>query len=63
MQLPGLIFPLSADLRASSPPNKPPCLLKIVYWSIAAEAFEDELASFLKANVTACLYYVFLASL
>ena len=63
MQLPALHRPLRADFRASAPPNNPPCFEKKVNWSIAAEAFEDEPASFLMANVTACLDFGFLASL
>ena len=63
MQLPALHRPLRADFQASAPPNNPPCFEKKVNWSIAAEAFEDEPASFLMANVTACLDFGFLASL
>ena len=63
MQLLALHRPLIADFWASAPPNNTPYFEKKVNWSIAAEAFEDELASFLMANVTACLDFGFLASL
>jgi len=45
------------DLRASSPPNNFPCFIKRTYWSIAAEAFEDERASFFRAKVTTCFHF------
>lgn len=55
--------PLVAERSASSPANNPLFSQKKAYCSIAADAILDELASFLRANVTACLVDDFLESL